>query len=105
MNVELIYFPCGSADLSRRRTERALFSATLSNQVWDRRVETVKSKLSAVEMYLLQNFEDHFFYFFFYFLFTGLLKLSNIVVTSNIAQQPAQPLSKQVTHHFNQCIH
>ena len=45
MNVELIYFPYGSADLSGRRTERSLFSATLSNQVWDRRAETVKSKL------------------------------------------------------------
>lgn len=61
MNVELIYFPYGSADLSRRRTERALFSATLSDQVWDRRAETVKSKLSAVEMDLLQNFVAFFF--------------------------------------------
>lgn len=55
MNVELIYFPHGSADLSGRGTERALFSATLSDQVWHRRAETVKSKLSAVEMDLLQN--------------------------------------------------
>lgn len=61
MNVELIYFPYGSADLSRRRTERALFSATLSYQVWDRRAETVKSKLSAVEMDLLQNSVEYFF--------------------------------------------
>lgn len=56
MNVELIYFPYGSADLSGCRTERALFSAMLSNQVWDRRAETVKSKLNAVEMDLLLNF-------------------------------------------------
>lgn len=66
MNVELIYFPHGSADLSGRRTERALFSATLSDQVWDRRAETVKSKLSAVEMDLFQNFVA------FFFCFTGL---------------------------------
>lgn len=51
MNVELIYFPYGSADLSGCRTERALFSS----QVWDRPAETVKSKLRAVEMDLLQN--------------------------------------------------
>lgn len=64
MNVELIYFPHGSADLSGRRTERALFSAMLSDQVWDRRAETVKSKLSAVEMDLLQNCVAIFFLFY-----------------------------------------
>lgn len=64
MNVELIYFPYGSADLLRRRTECALFSATLSDQVWDRRVETVKSKLSAVEMDLLKILRPIFFFFF-----------------------------------------
>lgn len=63
MNVELIYFPYGSADLSGCRTERALFGATLSDQVWDRRAETVKSKLSAVEMDLLQKFVAYFFSF------------------------------------------
>lgn len=63
MNVELIYFPYGSTDLSGRRTERALFSATLSDQVWDRRAETVKSKLSAVEIDLLQNFVPQFFFY------------------------------------------
>lgn len=60
MNVVLIYFPYGSADLSGRRTDCALFS----NQVWDRRAETVKSKLCAVEMDLLQNFAAYFFVIF-----------------------------------------
>ena len=69
MNVELIYFPYGSADLSRRRTERALFSATLSYQVWDRRAETVKSKLSAVEMDLLQKSVAYFFFLLPFFFF------------------------------------
>lgn len=64
MNVELIYFPYGSADLSGHRTERALFCATLSDQVWDRRAETVKSKLSAVEMDLLQTSVAYFFLLF-----------------------------------------
>lgn len=67
MNVELIYFPYGSADLSGRRTERALFSATLSDQVWDRRAETVKSKLSAVEMDLPPNCVAYFYFFFYKF--------------------------------------
>ena len=69
MNVELIYFPYGSADLSRRRTEHALFCATLSYQVWDRRAETVKSKLSAVEMDLLQNSVAYYLFFIFFVFF------------------------------------
>lgn len=74
MNVELIYFPYGSADLSRCRTERALFSAMLSNQVWDRRAETVKSKPSAVEIDLLQ--------FFFYLYFATEIRLSGAFTNS-----------------------
>lgn len=77
MNVELIYFPYGSADLLRRRTECALFSATLSDQVWDRRVETVKSKLSAVEMDLLKILRPIFFFF-----LTGLLGETDFLLQS-----------------------
>lgn len=81
MNVGLIYFPYGSADLSGPRTERALFSATLSDQVWDRRAETVKSKLSAVEMDLLQNLVP-FFFFFFLQVCQGEIDLHSLVFVS-----------------------
>lgn len=43
------------------RTEQALFIATLGDQVWDRRTETVKSKLSAVEIDLTSDFVGYFF--------------------------------------------
>ena len=98
MNVELIYFPYGSADLSGRRTERALFSATLSDQVWDRRAETVKSKLSAVEMDLLQNFVAYFFFLlFFFYRFAGeidfLLRSQTVWFLSLFTSQAQQPVT------------
>lgn len=110
MNVELIYFPYGSADLSGRRTERALFSATLSNQVWDRRAETVKSKLSAVEMDLLQNFVGFFFFNRFARGNTFAASIRNSLVSVSAHFTTAsyvfvKLLSKQVAHQFYLQLH
>lgn len=115
MNVELIYFPCGSADLSGRRTECALFIATLSDQVWDRRAETVKSKLSAVEIEPPQILWPIFFFFFLFYRFARGSRLA-IAITNSVLTFPVQfkdtalgdalfcviseLLSKQLTFHF-----